>query len=238
MLLNTDTSQAHVHFSMAEWLGDGQSSKISVGHSVSTTHEREIDAHTHLFLSDQPQTHMYQVIEGVIGCYNMLSDGRRQIVAFYYPGDLIGVERTGHWQHYGEALCASKVRSISVDTVDRLIQEEPSFGQALVAALATELNETRDQLLSLGRKSALEKLSTFLLRISRRNKREHRNECALFLPMKRSEIADYLGMTIETVSRSLTKLKKLNVIYLDGNNHVQIVELSKLEAMALGNAKQ
>jgi CRP/FNR family transcriptional regulator len=238
MLRSTDVSQSQVHFSMAEWLGDGQSSVIPVGNSLSTTHEREIDAHSHLFLTDQPQTHMYQVMEGVIGCYNMLPDGRRQIVTFYYPGDLIGVERTGHWQHYGEALCASKVRSISIDTVDRLIQEEPSFGQALVGALALELNETRDQLLSLGRKSALEKLSTFLLRISRRNKRELRDEGAIFLPMKRSEIADYLGMTIETVSRCLTKLKKLNVIHLDGNNHVQIIELSKLEALALGDAKQ
>lgn len=222
--------------SVSHWLGNGASSHISVGLSVSTTHERKLDAHEHLFLASSPQKHIYQVLEGVIGSYNLLGDGRRQIVTFYYPGDLIGVEDSGTWEHYGEALCSAKVRAISVDTIDRLFETEPKFGQAVVATLAMELAETRDQLLSLGRKSALEKVATFLMRISKRNLREQADETRLHLPMTRAEIADYLGLTVETISRNFTKLRKAKIIELQRNCNVHVIDMDQLEDIALGDA--
>ena len=236
MSINTQASTPITATSaMTEWLGDGQSAKIVIGHSFTTTNERSLESHEHLFIANDTQTHIYQVLEGVVGVYKMLSDGRRQIVTFYYPGDLIGVEDTGTWLHHGEALCNTKIRCIALSTIDSLISSEPGFGQAMLATLATELAETRDQLLSLGRKSALEKMATFLLRISRRNQRENTDECQLHLPMTRAEIADYLGLTIETVSRTITKLKTAGVIQLESRSRVIIKDLESLEDIANGD---
>jgi CRP/FNR family transcriptional regulator len=136
--------------------------------------------------------------------------------------------------HHGESLCNTRVRCIPHSTIDHLISAEPGFGHAMLATLATELSETRDQLLSLGRKSALEKVATFLLRISRRNQREKTDECQLHLPMTRAEIADYLGLTIETISRSVTKLKTSGLIRLESKSRIQITDLEALEALANG----
>jgi len=217
-----------------QWLGDGQTGKIRIGHSFSTTSERSLDAHEHLFLTTDKQTRIYQVIDGVIGIYKMLADGRRQIVTFYYPGDLIGAEGTGEWLNDAEALCSAKVRCIPLSTVDSLIKSEPGFGQAMLSSLATELAETRDQMLSLGRKSAIEKVATFLMRISRRNERENRDETLLHVPMTRSEIADYLGLTIETVSRNVTRLKTSGLIKLESKSNIRIVDIDQLEDLAEG----
>ncbi len=221
--------------SMSKWLGDGQSSKIKIGHGFATTYEKPIEAHAHLFIANDQQTHIYQVLSGVVGLYKMLADGRRQIVTFYYPGDLIGVEDTGVWMHHGEALCSARLRCIPLSAIDSLITSEPGFGQAMLATLATELSETRDQLLSLGRKSALEKVATFLLRIARRNKREGTDECQLYLPMTRSEIADYLGLTIETISRTITRLKTTGVIRLQSKSAIQVNDLNRLAELASGD---
>ncbi len=220
---------------MSNWLGDGKSPTIKIGHGFTTTSERTLESHEHLFMVNDVQTQIYQVLDGVIGVYNMLSDGRRQIVTFYYPGDLIGVEDTGHWMYHAEALCRVRVRSIPVTTIDTLLHTEPRFGQAMLATLATELAETRDQLLSLGRKSALEKVATFLLRISRRNQREGRDAKQLYLPMTRTEIGDYLGLTIETVSRNFTRLKTAGVIKLHSKSDVQVDDISALEKLAEGD---
>lgn len=232
----TNHHQTTGNAGISEWLGDGHSAQIAMGGSFTTTSERSLDAHEHLFMIGDEQTHLYQIQEGVVGVYKMLADGRRQIVNFYYPGDIIGAADQAAWTQHAEALCKSKVRCIAASTVDKLITTELGFGQALLSMLATELDETRDQLLSLGRKSALEKVATFLLRISRRNRREGRDEALLHLPMKRSEIADYLGLTIETVSRNITKLRTTGIIKLESKSEVRITDIQLLEDLAEGDA--
>lgn len=217
-----------------EWLGDGQSAQIKMGNSFTTTNERLLDVHEHLFMIGDMQNYIYQVLEGVVGVYKMLHDGRRLIVNFYYPGDIIGGSEQHQWTQHAEALCESRVRSIPTSTIDSLITTEPGFGLAILSMLTTELEETRDQLLSLGRKSALEKVATFLLRISRRNKRQKYNDLLLHLPMKRSEIADYLGLTIETVSRNITKLRAAGIIQLECKSEVRIKDMGLLEKLADG----
>jgi len=89
-------------------------------------------------------------------------------------------------------------------------------------------------MLSLGRKSAIEKVATFLMRISRRNERENRDQMLLHVPMTRAEIADYLGLTIETVSRNITKLKTTGMIKLESKSRIRITEIDQLEDIAEG----
>jgi len=228
------TNQPEQIASLSQWIGNGQSAQIQVDRGFATTSERALDSHEHLYMCGDQHTHVYQVLEGVVGVYQMLADGRRQIVSFYYPGDLIGAVDQGSTSQHAEALCASRVRCIPVKTIETLISSQPGFGQAMLATVATELAETRDQLLSLGRKSAAEKLATFLLRISRRNARENQNDTQLYLPMTRAEIGDYLGLTIETVSRNMTRLRVAGIIRLEGKSRVQILNLEKLAELANG----
>jgi len=234
MLNSVQTNTIAPQALTSQWLGDGQTGTIKIGHSFSTTSERSLDTHEHLFLTTDKQTQIYQVLDGVIGIYKMLADGRRQIVTFYYPGDLIGAEGSGEWLNDAEALCSAKVRCIPLSTIDSLIKSEPGFGQAMLSSLATELAETRDQMLSLGRKSAVEKVATFLMRISRRNERENKDETLIHVPMTRSEIADYLGLTIETVSRNITKLKTTGIIKLESKSSIRILNIDRLEDIAEG----
>ena len=127
------------------------------------------------------------------------------------------------------------VRCIPVNAIDKLIRSEPGFGQALLQLAASELAETREQMLSLGRKSATEKLATFLVRIARRGAAVGQASNTIQIPMKRCEIADFLGLTIETVSRNFTKLKVSRVIRLKSNSEVEILNPAMLEAIADGD---
>lgn len=229
---NSDTSGPQ---GMSDWLGEAGSDRVAIGHGFRSTSERALGAHEHLFLEGDSQSHIYQVLNGVVGEYKLLADGRRQIITFYYPGDMIGLNPGVSFNSYAEALCESRVRCVPIDAVNTLITSEPGFGRAMLKVLSTELAETRDQVLSLGRKSAMEKLATFLLRISHRNEREGIDDALLHLPMTRAEIADYLGLTVETVSRNFTKLKLSQVIQLISNSEVQIIDRDLLKETAQGN---
>jgi CRP/FNR family transcriptional regulator len=203
---------------------------------VSCTVEKTLTEHEHLFLEGEKQTHVYLVVEGVVGMYKLLADGRRQISTFAYPGDIIGLDSIGTHVNSGEALSKALVRCIPVNAIEKLIRSEPGFGQALLFLTASELAETREQMLSLGRKSAAEKVATFLLRISRRSMAIGQSGDVLSIPMKRSEIADFLGLTIETVSRTFTKLKVARVIRLMANSQVEVIDMDKLVSIAEGQA--
>ena len=221
--------------SVAPWLKLDHSEHISLGSTLSSTAERNLEENEHLFLEGEKQTHVYIVLSGVIGLYNLLADGRRQISTFAYPGDLIGLDSAGIHVNSAEALCLSKVRSISINAIDKLIMSEPGFGQALLKLAANELAETRDQMMALGRKSATEKLASFLVRVARRKIAVGLPGDFIQIPMKRSEIADFLGLTIETVSRNFTKLKVSRVIHLKSNTEIEILDMHKLESIAEGD---
>jgi len=220
--------------SVSPWLNTDSGNPISLGHSISCTVERHFSEHEHLYLEGEVQSHIYLVTSGVIGTYKLLADGRRQICAFAYPGDILGVECAQRHLNNAEALSDAVVRSIPSVAIDKLIMTEPGFGQALLRITAKELAGTREQLMSLGRKTAIEKLATFLLSIAQRNVPADGQGVQIDLPMKRCEIADYLGLTVETVSRNFTRLKASGVIRLLSSNRIQVQDLKLLEAMAGG----
>ncbi len=235
-LRTTDTTIATAF----PWLSSGIIDHVNVGHTIGCTADRVLDRHEHIFLEGEKQTHIYLVIEGVVGTYKLLSDGRRQISTFAYPGDIIGLDTVGEHVNSGEALNRSVIRCIPINSIEKLMRNEPGFGQALLHLTANELADTREQMLSLGRKSAAEKLATFLLRVARRHQAVDRStgqsNQTISIPMKRSEIADFLGLTIETVSRSFTKFRVAQVIKLVANSEVEILDINRLALIANGDA--
>ena len=229
------TQSPSAFVSVSPWLQTNKSDLISLGQTVSSTTERMLADHEHLYLEGDSQSHVYLVLSGVIGTHKVLADGRRQISTFAYPGDILGLDCSGVHVNNSESLGGSKVRCIPIYAIDKLIMSEPGFGQTLLRITATELADTRDQMLSLGRKSAAEKLATFLVGICRRNSHAGQSEDIIHIPMKRCDIADFLGLTVETVSRNFTKLKQLGVISLLSSSSIQINNREILDLMADGD---
>jgi CRP/FNR family transcriptional regulator len=228
------TSSPTAMMAVAPWLSGTSIEHIDSGHTMTCITLRNYAENEHLFLEGDIQTHIYLVISGVIALYKALSDGRRQICSFAYPGDIIGLDCIDSHVNSAEALCKTRLRCIPVNAIEKLMRAEPGFGQALLVATASELADTREQMLSLGRKSASEKLASFLLRISRRNAAFGGSEDMLAIPMKRCEIADFLGLTTETVSRTFTRFKTMNIIRLNSISEVEILDHEKLESAAGG----
>jgi CRP/FNR family nitrogen fixation transcriptional regulator len=160
----------------------------------------------------------YQVVWGAVRTYKLLSDGRRQIDAFHLPGDLFGIESGEEHRFFAEAVGEASVLSFRRRTLEALAGADAELSRRLVMAVMRSLERAQDHMILLGRKSALEKIATFLLDMAARGK----NDNSVELPMQRNDIADYLGLTIETVSRSLTQLERESVIALPSNRHVEL----------------
>jgi len=153
-------------------------------------------------------------------------------VSFYFPGDLLGYCCLGTHAFSAQALTAVKVRRIPRTVVERMVEHRPDFARKLLELAARELTAARDPLLCLASKSADAKMAAFLLALSRRNCDAGQDKTRVVLPMTRVDIGDYLGLTIETVSRTLSKMKRAGVIALPRTSVVLIQDMDELEAIA------
>ena len=164
-----------------------------------------------LFAEGDEADFFYQVVSGSIRSYKLLSDGRRQIDAFHLCDDIFGLEAGSEHRFSAEAVSDATVIAYRRSRLGALIQDDPAFRDKIMTATLRSLERAQDHMLLLGRKTAQEKLATFLLDMAQRlSKDDERFE----LPMQRSDIADHLGLTIETVSRTLTQFARSGLIRL------------------------
>lgn len=220
---------------MAPRMSNDSGDRLSLGSTLDCVGEHAYAEHEHVFLDGGKRTHVYLVLTGVVGIYKLLCDGRRQISTFACPGDLIGLDCSDRHVDNAEVLAPARLRCIPVNAIARLIRDEPGFGQTLLHIVAEELAETRDRMLSLGRQTASERLAGFLLRATLRQACPEAPAAVVSIPMKRGEIADFLGLTVETVSRNFTRLRMAGVIRLRANSEVEITDRQRLESIALGD---
>jgi CRP/FNR family transcriptional regulator len=195
---------------------------------------RRVEAKEFVFIEGDPTTHVFRVETGAVSLYKVLADGRRQIVGFAYPGDLIGLGAQGAHVMNAQAIKPTRLRCLAMATLHRAAAEDPALGLRLYEAVARDLAATRDLMLTTGQRSATERVVSFLMAFSRRSERNGQDPCDFELPMTRADIGDFLGLTIETVSRTFTKLKTLGLIELPQSNRVQLVDLDQLESLAAG----
>lgn len=189
-------------------------------------------ARADLFLEGDDAGHVLEVLEGVICAYRLLPDGHRHVVSFYYPGDLLGYCCLNIHAFSAQALTMVRVRRIPRNVVDRMVETKPDFARRLLKLAANELSATRNHLLCLASKSAEAKMASFLVALSRRNAAAGEDPNRVSLPMTRIDIGDYLGLTIETVSRTLSKLKRAGVISLPRTSVVLIRQPAELNDIA------
>lgn len=175
------------------------------------------------------------ILSGVAKLTKTLADGRQQIVGLQFAPDFIGRPFKTESSIDAEAATDLTVCSFPKVVLDRLIIDSPNLEHQLLQQTLNELDEARQWMVTLGRKTAAEKVASFLWLIA-----THINPEALDagksltfdLPLTRANIADFLGLTIETVSRQMTKLRKENVITIENNRHVTVHDLDRLERRA------
>lgn len=185
-----------------------------------------------LFLEGDDASHVLEVLEGVICAYRLLPDGQRHVVSFYFPGDIVGYCCQGTHTFSAQALSTLRVRRIPHSSIERQVERRPDFARRLLKLAANELVATRDHLLCVASKSAEAKMASFLSALARRNADAGEDPMLIQLPMTRVDIGDYLGLTIETVSRTLSKFKRAGLISLPRTSLVVVLDLAGIEAIA------
>jgi CRP/FNR family transcriptional regulator len=159
-------------------------------------------------------------------------------VGFAYPGDLIGLGAEGEHVMNAQAVKPTRLRCLAMASLLRSAAQDPALALKLYEAVARELAATRDLMLTTGQRSATERVVSFLLAFSRRAQRNGQDPLCFELPMTRADIGDFLGLTIETVSRTFTKLRTLGLIELPQSHQVRLVDLDQLESLAAGEDEQ
>jgi CRP/FNR family transcriptional regulator len=189
-----------------------------------------------LFHEGDPNPFVFNVIDGAVKLYRLLPDGRRQITGFLFQGDFLGLGGRGRANFTAEALTPLTACRFRRGEFDQLLDDLPALEHRLVAMAGDELMAAQEQIVLLGRKTARERLASFLIRLSERQIQLGGAEGRVHLPMTRLDIADYLGLTIETVSRVLTQFKTSGLIQLLPNNEVALVDQAGLSELAEGAA--
>lgn len=167
---------------------------------------------------DQRSEFLYVVVSGSFRMVRLMEDGRRQIVGFAFPGDYLGMSEAVANDYSAEALEPSLVCRFSHAYLDEMSERHVGIKNRLIAKGRTELHKAQDHIVILGKQNAEERVMTFLRMLAKETRRDE-----IYLSMSRQDIADYLGLRLETLSRTLTKLKKAgDILRLEG----RVVEIA------------
>jgi CRP-like cAMP-binding protein len=181
---------------------------------------------TEIFGENEPADYVYRVVSGNVRTYKILNDGRRQVGGFYLPGDTFGLQFADEHTFSAEAITDAKVLVVKRSALTALAGRDAAIGRELFAVTGRELRRVQDRVLLLV-KSAQERVAGFLLEMAER-------ACAgniVELPMSRQDIADYLGLTIETISRTLTGLENVAAIEVPTSRRIVLRNRSALNRM-------
>ena len=180
-----------------------------------------------IYAQEEEADLFYQVLSGAVRTIRLLSDGRRQVGGFYYTGDMFGFEGGPIHRLSAEAIGPCEILVVRRSAMRQFGSADGGFEQRMWAATSKELARTQEHLLLLGRKTAAEKVAAFLLALADRFPGEKTD-----LPMGRQDMADYLGLTIETVSRMLTQMQGEGLVRFEGCRRFSIGNRSALRFLA------
>lgn len=213
-----------------------------IGELSATVTRLRIEPQQIVFQEGDPVAHVFNVTSGVVKLYELLLDGRRQITGFLLPGDFLGLASRAGYSYSAEAVNDVSLCRFPRHRLEEAFDRFPQLQRRLFDIANDELVAAQDQILLLGRKTAREKIVSFLLRLSEREQRRSAGGAAapsqvalpavelppVALPMTRGDIADYLGLTIETVSRSLSQLKSNALITQKSLTEIELTDIGAL----------
>lgn len=175
----------------------------------------------------EPAIYGYRIISGVVRTFRVLPDGRRQVEGFHFSGDIFSMELATTYELSAEAVSDTRILVMKRSLIDTLLQNDPAVARELLMWTYQTLSRAREQMLLLGRKSACEKVASFLLQLEPAATGD-----AVVIPMCRSDIADYLGLTVETVSRALAQIERTEAIALPSSRKIVVHSRARLSALA------
>ncbi|MGD9536599.1 MAG: cyclic nucleotide-binding domain-containing protein [Alphaproteobacteria bacterium] len=205
-----------------------------IGRISAIVTRQRIPAHQMLFYEGDPAEHAYNVTRGAVKLYKLLPDGRRQITGFLLAGDFLGLAGRDGYSYSAETITDVELCRFSRRKLDELFNQFPQLERRMLKLATDELIAAQDQMLLLGRRTAAEKVASFLLRLCERERVRGQPGNPVLLPMTRGDIADYLGLTIETVSRTLSQFKRDNLVRQLSLNELELVDEERLQAFVEG----
>jgi CRP/FNR family transcriptional regulator len=194
----------------------------------------QVDREKAVFYEWDAAEHVYNVTEGTVRLSKMLADGRRQVTGFVGPGDFLGIAYSDSYAYTAEAVTPLSLCRFPRRRLEALFDEMPGLEKRVLGVASNELRAAQDQMLLLGRKTAVEKLSTFLWKWTQHAQGRGGTLDSIDLPMNRADIADYLGLTTETVSRTFTRLVKDDVLELRSIHKVVLRDTERLQELMEG----
>lgn len=205
-----------------------------IGDIAAITTGVELDHGDPLFDEGEPARHVFSVTSGAVKVYKLLADGRRQMTGFLFPGDFLGLADEETYVYSAEAVTRSKLCRFPRRQLQVLLERYPRMERRLLTMASHELAAAQEQMLLLGRKTAREKIASFLLMLSRRAELRGLEANPVEVPMSRNDIGDYLGLTTETVSRTFTQLKHGGHIRLLPGGRVELIDRHGLRGISEG----
>lgn len=184
-----------------------------------------VDQGETLFVEGDPVTAVYNITRGIVRLSKMLPDGRRQITGFLFPGDFVGLGARTSYSYTAEAMTAACLCRFEKPRLDKLMREHREIEDQLLALMEKEVDLAQERMLLLGRKTAAEKVASFLVALSERFDGAETFPVA----MTRADIADYLGLTLETVSRTLSAFQRDGLISLERAHMIRLLDRARLE---------
>lgn len=191
-------------------------------------------AHCILFEEGNQAGTLYRIGRGVVMAYKLLPDGRRQVTGFLFHGDFLGLAHDGRYVYGAQAVTDCRVLAYPSGQFQRLLARSPPLERHMLRLANHELLAAQEQMMLLGRKTAEERLASLLCILARRQGERGEADNPVWLPMCRGSIADYLGLTLETVSRLFSKLSREGLISKLGKQFVRLEEPQRLAEVAAG----
>jgi CRP/FNR family transcriptional regulator, anaerobic regulatory protein len=182
----------------------------------------------------EPAENLFNVVSGTVRLHKLLPDGRRQITGFLLAGDFLGIALNDRYAYTAEAVDLVHLCRFPRRRLEALMRDMPSLEHSLLGNASAEIVLAQDQMLLLGRKTARERVASFLIMLADRERQHGRPSTSVAVAMTRADIADFLGLTTETVSRTLSQLKKAKIIGLAHRGRVDILRPEALGDLCEG----
>lgn len=196
-----------------------------------------LPARSAVFREGDPAGRVFTLIEGTAKLTRLLPDGKQQVVGFRFAGDIIGFTTRQTYPFDAELLTDGRLCRMERSRLDSMMRRYPALESRLLDLCVAELTATQEQLVTVGRRTAEARVAAFLLSLAAARRRRGVGGRLMEMPMTRADIADFLGLTLETVSRTLTAFRKRGWIREPAHQRVELIQVAALTGLAEGTTE-
>jgi len=189
-----------------------------------------------LFSEGDRAGHIFTLVQGTAKLTRLMADGREQVLGFRFAGDVLGYTGADHYPFSAQLLTPAQLCRIERKRLDGLLRRYPAIERRLLDLCVQELAATQEQLVTVGRRTAEARVAAFLLSLAEAGRKRHHLGAVLEMPMTRGDIADFLGLTLETVSRTITAFRRRGWIREPAHGRVELLKPEALLELTEGGA--